>query len=120
MCGKRERNQLVAGLRCHCEGAWLYPWETECLCQQAQKAGRDKPAGNSEAWQAGQAVPSTPRTVLGTLHHPLPNVHSDRSRLGVQHCCLIKWCMLISCSMHPTTPSGGLVCQNGGKGDFII
>lgn len=85
-----------------------------------KKAGRDKPARNSETWQAGQAVPSTPHTVLSTLCHPLPNVHSNRSWLGVQHRCQIKWCMLTSCFMHPTTLSGRSVCQNSEKWDIII
>lgn len=71
----------------------------------------------------GQQWPP-PARVLGTHCHLLPNVNRDWSRPHVQHHCLIKQCMVTSCSMgiarpHPTTSSGGSVWQNGREGDFI-
>lgn len=118
MCGKREKNHLVAGLKCLHEGAWLCLWETEWLCPQVGRLSGTSFLGIARCRGPGRLSPSG--TVLSTHHCPLPNVHSDRSQLGVQHHCLIKWCILASCSTHPTTLSGGSVWQNGGKGNFII
>lgn len=112
-CRKRGRDHPVAGLRCLCEGAWLCPRETKRLCPQARRlaGGEQGPARGyrGAGGQAGWWWPP-PTQMLGTRRHPLPNVNSDRSQLRVQHRCLIKRCMVTSCSVgtahpHPTTLS---------------
>lgn len=76
------------------------PMRDKTAVPAGKKAGRGEQnlPGASEARRGPGRLPS-PAPVLSTHCHPLPNVNSDQPRLCVQHHCLIKQCMVASCSM---------------------
>lgn len=123
-CGKRGEKPSANRPEVPPRGCPALPAETERLCLLVG-ASRGLP-GASEAHRARPAVapPHNPAGVLGARCRPLPNVNSDGSQPHAQHRCLIKRCMVASCSVgaappHPTTSAGGFhVAKWRGRGFY--